>query len=278
MNPQKTITPGAVRAFRVAIWDYYKKQGRHDLPWRKTRDPYEILVSEIMLQQTQIARVMTKWAEFLKKFPTAQALADAPVTDVLKAWQGLGYNRRALNLKRAAETVMRDFGGKFPKAAADLESLPGIGQSTRGAIMAFAFGLPTAFIETNIRAIYIHHFFPNKKSTSKDAAKHATQLVHDRDLMPLIEKTLDRENPRDWYYALMDYGVHLKQTLPNPSRKSAHHAKQSAFKGSNREVRSRILKFVLARSQVKPGSGGAVTRAEIVAHVGKTTHDIEKPL
>ncbi|HEY0907914.1 MAG TPA: A/G-specific adenine glycosylase [Candidatus Paceibacterota bacterium] len=257
MNPQKR----AIAKFKETIWDYYEKNGRHSLPWRKTRDPYEILVSEIMLQQTQVSRVTTKWSDFLAKFPTAAALADASVPDVLKMWQGLGYNRRALNLKRAAETVMRDFGGKFPKMADELESLSGIGQSTRGAIMAFAFGLPTPFIETNIRAIYIHHFFGD------------STRIHDRDLMPLIEETLDQKNPRDWYYALMDYGVHLKQTLPNPSRKSAHHARQSSFKGSNREVRSRILKLVLAKTQA---GAAAPTRAEIIAHIGKTEHDVDK--
>ncbi len=266
MNPQKPTSTAKLKEFRRTVWDYYKKQGRHTLPWRKTRDPYKILVSEIMLQQTQVSRVMTKWSEFLVKFPTVEALAEAPVADVLKAWQGLGYNRRALNLRRAAEVVVRDHHGQFPRAATDLESLPGIGQSTRGAIMAFAFGLPTTFIETNIRAIYIHHFFPQARVGAKNGSP---TLVHDRDLLPLIEKTLDRENPRDWYYALMDYGVHLKQTLPNPSRKSLHHTKQSSFKGSNREIRSRILKFVLDHPK-------HVTRTEIIKHIGYTKHDVGK--
>lgn len=241
--------------FKKLIYDYYRKSGRHNLPWRKTHDPYNILVSEIMLQQTQVPRVMKKYEEFLHTFPTTTALAKAPVAEVLKTWQGLGYNRRALNLKRACEIIVKDFKGVFPKTSEGLESLPGIGQSTRGAIMAFAFGIPTTFIETNIRAIYIHHFFPRKKKVS------------DKELLPIIEKTLDRKNPRDWYYALMDYGVHLKQTLPNPSRKSAHHAKQSTFKGSNREVRSRILKYVLAQPR---------TAKEIIAHIGPTQHGVEK--
>ncbi|MEN9621960.1 MAG: hypothetical protein RLZZ67_394 [Candidatus Parcubacteria bacterium] len=243
------------KKFQSIIKDYYAKCGRHTLPWRQTCDPYEILVSEIMLQQTQVSRVMTKYNEFLTLFPTAHDLAQASTATVLKTWQGLGYNRRALNLKRAAETIVKNFGGKFPRTAEELESLPGIGQSTRGAIMAFAFGIPTVFIETNIRAIYLHHFFPTQRN------------VHDRDILPFIEKTLDTENPRDWYYALMDYGVHLKQTLPNPSRKSVHHTKQSSFKGSNREVRSRILKFVLLKKR---------TRQEIVEHIGKTSYDVEK--
>jgi A/G-specific adenine glycosylase len=244
-----------VSRFRKEIYLYYRRAGRHVLPWRKTRDPYEILVSEIMLQQTQVSRVLTKYTEFLKLFPSAHALAKAPVAQVLSAWQGLGYNRRALNLKRAAEAVVKDFGGAFPRTSDELESLPGIGQSTRGAIMAFAFNIPTVFIETNIRAIYLHHFFKDKTD------------VHDKDLLPHIEKTLDKKNPRDWYYALMDYGVHLKQTLPNPSRKSIHHSKQSAFKGSNREVRSLILSSVLK---------GVTERSALGRAIGKTKHDVEK--
>ena len=244
-----------IRQFKKTIENYYAKHGRHDLPWRKTYDPYEILVSEVMLQQTQVSRVLTKYGEFLARFPTVHALAGAPVAEVLVAWQGLGYNRRALNLRRAAVEVVTNFDGVFPQTSEALESLPGIGQSTRGAIMAFAFGIPTVFIETNIRTIFLHHFFPTKEN------------VHDRDLLPLIEKTLDQKNPRDWYYALMDYGVYLKQTLPNPSRKSIHHAKQSTFKGSNREVRSKILKFVLTKQR---------TQVEIIKHIGKTPHDVSK--
>ncbi len=246
----------AEKSFRTTIWDYYKKSGRHDLPWRHTKNPYEIMVSEAMLQQTQVSRVLKKYPEFLKAFPNVRALAKAPTARVLKVWQGLGYNRRALALKKAAETVVKDFNGKFPQTAEKLESLPGIGQSTRGAIMAFAFGIPTVFIETNIRAVFIHFFF-------KDSA-----AVHDHDVLKLIEKTLDRKDPRSWYYALMDYGLYLKQTLPNPSRKSVHHAKQSPFKGSRREIRSRILKFVLAS-----GSAG-VSMVEITRHIGKTSYDV----
>lgn len=249
-----------VRKFQDIIKDYYAKAGRHNLPWRQTRDPYRILVSEVMLQQTQVPRVMKKYEEFLAAFPTAEALAAAPTASLLKAWQGLGYNRRALALKRAAEAVVRNHGGKFPRAKEALEDLPGIGPSTSGGILAYAFDIPTVFIETNIRSVFLHHFFSDKKN------------IHDRDLLPLIEKTLDKKNPRDWYYALMDYGVYLKQTLPNPSRRSKHHAKQSAFKGSNREVRSKILKFVLAAPK------GAATEATIVKHVGKTGHDVAKNL
>lgn len=258
-------------AFRKAVLAHHASHGRHDLPWRLTRDPYQILVSEIMLQQTQVARVMTKWAEFLRAFPTVEALASAPTSSLLSVWKGLGYNRRALNLKRTAEAIMRDHGGTFPRDAKTLESLPGIGQSTRGAVMAFAFGLATPFIETNIRAVYIHHFFDNKRRMA-GTRDRATSGVTDRELAPLIEKTLDHDDPRTWYYALMDYGVHLKATLPNPSRKSAHHARQSPFKGSNRELRSHMLEFVMK---------GPRGRQDIVEHfvaLGKEADRIETNL
>jgi A/G-specific adenine glycosylase len=237
--------------FRGTVLAYHAAHGRHDLPWRLTRDPYQILVSEIMLQQTQVSRVVNKWAEFLRVFPTVEALASAPTSSLLSVWKGLGYNRRALNLRRAAEAIVRDHGGKFPRDAKALESLPGIGQSTRGAVMAFAFGIATPFIETNIRAVYIHHFFTDRLKRA-DAPG-----ITDRELAPIIEKTLDHDDPRAWYYALMDYGVHLKATLPNPSRKSAHHAKQSPFKGSNRELRSHVLEFVMK---------GPRRRQDIVEH------------
>lgn len=219
--------------FKRKVWDYYEKYGRHDLPWRQTRDPYSILVSEIMLQQTQVSRVLPKYEEFLKKFPDIGALAEASAHDVLLAWQGLGYNRRALALKRAAETIRKDLGGRFPRNKESLVSLPGIGPYTAGALRAFIWNEPEIFFETNIRAAYLHSFFPDKEKVSDDM------------LLPFLEKTLDEKNPRTWYYALMDYGSHLKKLHPNPTRRSAHHAKQSPFKGSNRELRSYILRAVL---------------------------------
>lgn len=246
------------KAFVHTVLTYWRSHGRHDLPWRKTHDPYRILVSEVMLQQTQVSRVMKKYEEFLDAFPTVKALTEASTADLLSVWTGLGYNRRALFLKRAAEAIVRDYKGTFPRDAHTLEALPGIGQSTRGALLAFAFNIPTVFIETNIRAVFIHAFFPHARNVS------------DATILPLIEKTLDQKNPRDWYYALMDYGVYLKETLPNPSRKSRHHVRQSAFKGSNREVRARILRFILA-----VGARGR-TESEIRKHIGDTPHDVSK--
>lgn len=194
------------------------------------------MVSEIMLQQTQVDRVIPKYENFLKQFPTLVSLANVQQSEVLKAWQGLGYNRRGLNLKRAAEKIMRDFAGKIPSDREQIETLPGIGSYTSAAITTFAFNQAHIFIETNIRAVYIHEFFPERQS------------VHDTELLPLIEATVDKKNPREWYWALMDYGAHLKKVHPNPSRRSRHHTTQSAFEGSHRQVRGHILRLLTQQS------------------------------
>ena len=241
---QHGISPHMVRAFRTLVYAAYRKGSRDDLPWRLTRDPYRIMVSEIMLQQTQVARVRTKYEEFLTAFPDVAKLADASLQEVLAVWQGLGYNRRGMALKRAAEGIVQSFGGIVPVTPHELRTLPGIGPYTSGAIAAFAYERPEVFIETNIRTVFLHLFF------------HDQQGISDREILPLIEATLDRDAPRKWYYALMDYGVIIKQATANPGRRSAHHVRQSPFKGSNREVRSRILKMILEQ--------GGVTRQTLV--------------
>ena len=223
------------KKFQKIIWEYYRENKRV-FPWRNTRDPYKILVSEIMLQQTQAPRVVSRYNSFLKKFPTTAVLAAASLSDVLIEWQGLGYNRRAIYLKQCAEKIETDFGGKFPKDFKTLCTLPGIGPATAGDVMAFAWNLPVVVIETNIRAVFIHFFFEGKEK------------VNDKEIMPLIEKTLDMENPREWYWALFDYGAYLKSITPNPSRRSAHHSKQSTFAGSYRQKRAIVLRAVLAGS------------------------------
>lgn len=227
-----------MKNFRKLVYGYYAKYARNSLPWRNTRDPYRIFVSEIMLQQTQVARVLEKYSAFIRAFPSAHALARAPLGAVLKAWQGLGYNRRALALKKSAEKVVSEFKGKIPRERQALEALPGIGEATSGALCAFAFNQPVVFIETNIRSVFIHHFF-------KDARN-----ISDARLLPYLEKALDRKNPRQWYYALMDYGVYLKGHTVNPARKSLHYKKQSPFQGSNRQIRGKILKALLAKKQL----------------------------
>jgi A/G-specific adenine glycosylase len=164
MAKQPKLSPTQIKAFQAQIWAFYGVSGRKNLPWRATKNPYNIVVSEIMLQQTQVSRVLEKYPEFLGAFPTVESLAKAPLSDVLRVWQGMGYNRRGLALKRMAEKVVTDFKGKIPRERHELESLPGIGVYTAGAVRAFAFNEPEVFIETNIRRIYIHHFFSNRCS------------------------------------------------------------------------------------------------------------------
>ncbi len=228
-------------AFRSRVWAHYRAHGRHDLPWRQTHDPYAILVSEVMLQQTQVSRVIPKYEEFLAEFPTLDALAAAPLERVLRLWQGLGYNRRAVWLKRAAETLSERNGGQVPATRKRFEALPGVGPATAAGVLVFAFGVPAPYLETNVRAAYIHEFFAERDS------------VRDCEILPLIEATMDAEDPREWFYALLDYGAWLKRSLPNPSRRSAHHARQSPFEGSNRQKRARLLRAVLA----EPGRSAA---------------------
>ncbi len=220
-----------IAEFQKMIWKFYKEQGRHDLPWRQTTDPYKILVSEVMLQQTQVDRVVPKYKAFLKQFPTLKSLAKAPLNQVLLAWSGLGYNRRALYLQKAAQALIEGYKGRFPKDAETLETLPGIGPYTARAVATFSYDTPYVFIETNIRRVFIHEFFSSKNEVS------------DKDIIPLIEKTLPKnKSVREWYWALMDYGSFLKSTTKNPNQRSAHYVKQSKFKGSVRELRGGFLR------------------------------------
>lgn len=242
-----------IMAFRREIWSYYRKN-RRDFPWRSTRDPYRIFVSEVMLQQTQTARVVPKYESFIKRFPSFSALANAPLKDVLAEWKGLGYNRRALNLKRAAEKIVTESRGKLPEDPGALAKLPGIGPNTAGSVAAFAFDAPAPFIETNIRSVFIHFFFQGRGG------------VHDKEILPLVGKTLDRNSPREWYYALMDYGVMLKKA-GNPNLRSRHYARQSPFKGSRRELRAKLLSFVVENP------GATALRASKTAH---TTPELAK--
>ncbi len=220
------------RTFVETVWSYYKTHGRHNLPWRKTKNPYRIVVSEVMLQQTQVERVIPKYRAFLKLFPTVDALAQAPLGAVIIAWQGLGYNRRARMLHQCARAIMSHYGGKFPTTSSELMELPGIGRYTAGAVLAFAFNTATPFIETNIRSAYLHYFFKRKTATS------------DAEILLRIVQTLDHKRSREWYYALMDYGASIKKTFGNPNRQSKHYTKQSRFRGSDREIRGTILRLL----------------------------------
>lgn len=228
------------RQFITTVLTHYKQNGRHKLPWRKTKNPYYIAISEVMLQQTQVPRVIEKYKLFIRYFPTLQSLAQASLGEVLSLWVGLGYNRRAKFLKQMAEEIVLKHKGIFPKTIAGLESLPGIGPYTARAIITFAFNQPSIFVETNIRTVYFHHFFPN-----------ATHKISDSTLLPLIEKTIHKENPRLWYWALMDYGSHLKASGVRNIAKSTHYIKQKPFIGSIRKVRGAIIRSLVGGKKTK---------------------------
>lgn len=234
-----------IKNFQNLVFNHYETSGRHDLPWRTRPTPYRVVVSEVMLQQTQVPRVLVKFREFMRAFPNLKALADANQHTLLSVWKGLGYNRRALWLRDAAREIVSKYKCRVPQDPEKLEQLKGIGHYTARAITAFAYNVPYVFIETNIRRVYLHHFFKNKEA------------VHDNDLLPFIEQTLPRKpytlclTPRIWYWALMDYGSHLAKTIPNPNRNSKHYTKQSKFEGSDRQVRGKILELLLRSSYTK---------------------------
>jgi A/G-specific adenine glycosylase len=221
-------------SLREIVWDYYHDHGR-DLPWRHDPTPYQVVISEIMLQQTQVTRVLERYARWLQRFPNFEALAAATVADVIDEWQGMGYNRRGLWLRQIAQTIVSEYDGRLPSEPALLQRLPGIGPNTAGSIAAFAFNAPVVFIETNIRRVFLHELFGDEVG------------VDDKQLMPLIAEALDHENPREWYYALMDYGAYLAKAVPNPNRRSKHHTVQSKFEGSRRQLRGEILRQLLDR-------------------------------
>lgn len=222
-----------LQAFTQKIWEFYSANKR-EFAWRSNPSEYNVFVSEIMLQQTQTFRIIDKFELFVTTFPDFKTLADAPFVEVLRCWKGLGYNRRAKFIQQTAQLICSQHHGKLPASPAELVKLPGIGPATSCSITTFAFNTPTTFIETNVRTVFLHEFF-----------SHQTK-VPDKDLLPLVIATVDPVNPREWYYALMDYGVFLKKEHKNPSRKSKHHVKQSRFEGSDRQIRGKILELLLA--------------------------------
>ena len=272
MEPASELTP-ELRAFV----EFVAKKGcelYRDLPWRRTYDPYAIWISEVMLQQTQVSRVDGRWQRWLERFPTVDALAAAAPSDVLEEWQGLGYNRRALSVHRAAQAIS-EAGGVFPQDPKELVKLPGIGPATAAGIRAFAFNLHGVYLETNVRTVFLHELYPQAEG------------VPDSELVPLVELTCPASvagaadavatelTPRSWYYALLDYGAYLKKTIPNPSRRSKSHVKQSRFEGSHRQKRAELLRVLLAHKD----EGGAVFETlhqelcQIEVNAGRETLD-----
>jgi A/G-specific adenine glycosylase len=223
--------PAILASFSDIIYSYYREYGR-TFPWRETRDPYRILLSEMMLQQTQTERVLPKYELFLSHYPSLTDLNSATLTDILSLWKGLGYNRRALALKQIAQRAVDNWDGTLPESQRELLELPMVGPATSAALLAFAYSKPSLYLETNIRRVFIYFFF------------HDQERVSDREIYPLLERTLDTRDPRSWYYALMDYGVFLKQVVTNPNRRSAHYAKQGKFEHSNRQLRGQLLSLL----------------------------------
>jgi len=228
------LTPEQITNFQETVWEYFRTHQR-SMPWREDPSAYNVLVSELMLQQTQVSRVIPKFKEFTARFPDIKTLAEASLSDVLVVWSGLGYNRRAKFLHEAAQKIVSEHIGKIPDTLSGLVTLPGIGPNTAGAILTYAHNQPVAFIETNIRSVLFHHFFTN------DDAK-----VSDKELVVIAEQVLDQDSPREWHWALMDYGTYLKKTAGGRLDSSKHYKKQSPLKGSLREMRGRILKALTA--------------------------------
>ncbi|OGZ43964.1 MAG: hypothetical protein A3J55_00845 [Candidatus Ryanbacteria bacterium RIFCSPHIGHO2_02_FULL_45_17b] len=226
MNEQKR------QNFQKIVWQWYRLH-TPALPWRNTKNPYHIFVSEVMLQQTQIPRVLVKYPEFLKIFPTIKALAKAPLRRVLSVWHGMGYNRRGLYLLQSAQYIMEKYAGTIPKDIDTLKALPGIGHYSARAIACFAYGVCEPFIETNIRRVIIHEFFPKKKQ------------VDDKDVLKVLTAVEPAQKTQEWYWALMDYGREALRHTPNANRKSKHYAKQSRFESSPRYVRAKIISYLL---------------------------------
>lgn len=241
---KKTHKPHArcgVTFFQSQILQWYKKNKRDNLPWRYTKNrpilPYEILISEIMLQQTQVSRVLDTFPQFLHAFPTVNHLAKAPLKNVLKKWQGMGYNRRALYLQQCAQKIIMEFDGRIPSDAVLLKTLPGIGPYTAGAVSCFAFNQPAVFLDTNIRKFFIHYFFTHGRAAGKK--------ISDAEIFPIAEKLLYKKNPRVWNYALMDYGALVLSRKPELLSTAKNYHKQSPFLGSNRFFRSQIVQYLL---------------------------------
>ena len=221
-----------------------------------------------MLQQTQVSRVDGRWQRWLERFPTVDALAAAAPSDVLEEWQGLGYNRRALSVHRAAQAIS-EAGGVFPQDPKELVKLPGIGPATAAGICAFAFNLHGVYLETNVRTVFLHELYPQAEgvpdselvplveltcpASVEDAADADGTAGTDAAASAVVETAETELTPRSWYYALLDYGAYLKKTIPNPSRRSKSHVKQSRFEGSHRQKRAELLRVLLAHKD----EGGA---------------------
>jgi A/G-specific adenine glycosylase len=225
------ITQKEITQFQKKILSWYSEY-KQDFPWRKTRDPYHILVSEVMLQQTQVSRVIPKFNDWLKRFPTIESLAKAPVSEVLRQWSGLGYNRRALFLKKAAVEIVEKYNGNFPQDEKILRTLPGIGEYTARALLCFAFNKQISVVDTNVRKVILVTFF------------NGGNLMTEKEIISIAEQLLPVGSAYDWNQALMDYSRTMlgKEKIQIP--------KQSKFLGSRRYYRGQIIKLLLQKKKI----------------------------
>ncbi|MFZ2025313.1 MAG: hypothetical protein WAV51_03460 [Microgenomates group bacterium] len=247
------MQPSRIKQFQTTILTWWKNH-RRELPWRKTHDPYKILVSEIMLQQTQVSRGLPKYIEFTNRFPTVESLAHASTGEILRMWKGMGYNRRALYLQNTAKKVVLEYNGKFPNTEQQLTAFPGLGTYTARAIMVFAFKIDIAMVDTNIRQIITHFFFDDIPQTEKVIQKFADQLV-------------PKGKSWEWHQALMDYGALALER----NRKRIVKKKSKPFKETNRYFRGRLLDLVY-ETQWKE----ADLTSEMVKKFGKDEEFIEQ--
>lgn len=227
-----SVSKNQIKKIQQEIFQFYK-QHKRDLPWRKTTDPYKILVSEFMLQQTQVSRVVDYYTQWMKKWPTIQKLANEEYKNVLRAWIGLGYNRRAMYLHNTAKIIMEKFSGDIVTAVKHYEDLPGIGQYTSKAIQIFSTNANIATVDTNIRRIFINEF-------------NLEESISEKDLFQLAERCLPLGKSRDWHNALMDYGA-IRLTSKKTGIKPK--TQQSQFDGSDRQIRGKILRALLEEDQ-----------------------------
>ena len=243
---------GSIRKFQRTVWNFYRKHKR-TLPWRETADPYKILISEVMLQQTQADRVVPYYQKWIKRFPSFASLATASFSEIYPLWQGLGYNRRALGLQKLAQEVTARYSGKLPEDIILLEKLPSIGPYTARAVSIFSRNRPIVCLETNIRRVFIHHFFERQEAVS------------DEEILPLLGEALPQKKSREWHWALMDYGAHLKGTVLNPNRRRKDYTVQSKFEGSVRQIRGMILKNL---------ASGMMSKVQLAKSSGKASQEI----
>ena len=247
MSAHVDIPYQKIVSFRRKVLRFYEQHSR-DLPWRKTTDPYKITISEIMLQQTQVERVIPKYYEWIAQWPNWRKLARASNSELLRAWSGLGYNRRALFLGRLAKAVVEQHAGKLPDRPEELEKLPGIGPYTSRAILIFAFNQPLATIDTNIRRVLLYEF----------GLPVSTPMT---EIEAVAYRVLPKSRSRDWHNGLMDYS---RLALPKQLATIPPISRQSRFEGSGRQVRGEIIRQLLRHQPVDISGVAKLMNRELI--------------